>query len=62
MEYSLWAIHDVMKREKPLSHKELVDGIYWRDSAFVAACLIHHKEEDYEVNGAVGMSRRELGR
>jgi hypothetical protein len=55
--YSLWAIHDVMKREKPLSHKDLVDGIYWRDSAFVAACLIHHKNEDYDVDGAVGKDK-----
>ena len=30
--YSLWAIHDVMAREKPISHKELAEGIYWRDS------------------------------
>ncbi len=55
--YSLWAIHDVMKREKPLSHKDLVDAVYWRDSAFVAACLIHHKDEDYEVDGAVGKDK-----
>ena len=55
--YSLWAINDVMKRETPLSHSELVDGIYWRDSAFVAACLMHHKEDDYDLNGAVGKDK-----
>jgi hypothetical protein len=52
--YSLWAVYDVMRREKPLSHKQLAEGIYWRDGAFVAACLIHHKAEGYEIDGAVG--------
>lgn len=55
--YSLWSIHDVMSREKPVDYRELADGIYWRDSAFMAACLLHHKDDGYDLDGVIGKDK-----
>gem|GEM_PF-5189391 len=52
--YSLWAIHDVMTRENPSSNRELTEGIYWRDAAFAVACLLHHADQNLDLDGVVG--------
>jgi hypothetical protein len=53
--YYAWAINDVVQREQPRSRKALEEGIYWRDLAYMAACLLHHEEEDFEVDGIAGI-------
>jgi len=50
-----WAINDVIQREKPRNRKALEDGIYWRDLAYMAACLLHHEDEDFQVDNVAGV-------
>jgi len=52
--YYTWAIHDVLSREQPASSEQVAGGIYWRDLAYMAACLLHHSGDEAVIAGVAG--------